>query len=325
MIVQRFNYGWGPEWPIKQIEASMLDQYLAPLVQSDVRVAVIDSTWYGQDQHQQTMTWLRSNDWDCLVLVSMIDPAIPAPGWFVEFDRPVYAVGSYDSDYNICFWAEVVAQHIKPYRDHDIDTAFMCLNRKPHWHRKKLYYEIQQQGVLDQGLVSLGSDGHDPATRELVEPIRDNTLAPNGQKSHHGIPNDINSLGDLGNWKRHFVNVVTETVYDINSTQFVSEKIFKPIMGCRPFLVYDSDGATKWLNSRGFQPFTEDFRDISDLDLANPENIAPFLKILCQQSPTYWQQKYLDLLPKIEYNLQRFNEFIEQQRQFIKQGIACPT
>lgn len=323
MVIKIFDYGWGPEWAMKSLEAQIIKEYLAPLIDSNTKIVIINSTWYGQEQHAETLEWLRNNEWDSIVLVAMIDSAIPTADWFQEFGRPVYEVGHYNNEHYISFWAEVVSRHIEPFKEHDIDIAFMCLNRKPHWHRLKFYREMETQEILDLGLVSLGSDGSGAAIRELRETVQDNMLAPNGQKTHHGIPNDITSLGDLSNWRRHFLNVVTETVYNINQHHFVSEKIFKPILGCRPFLVYDADGASKWMKDRGFEPYVDDFRDISELDLKDPSNLAPFLKLLCQQPKSYWRQKYVDLLPKINYNLESFNRFINKQRQHISKGIPC--
>jgi hypothetical protein len=171
----------------------------------------------------------------------------------------------------------------------------------------------------------MGGETDQPAVRELSESIDDNFLAPAGDKKYHGIANDVGSLGDPTNWRRHFLNLVTETVYDIKKNHFVSEKIFKPILGHRPFLIYDPGGAETWLCQKGFQPYLDDFQDISNLDLRDPNNLAPFLKILCQQTPAYWQKKYIDLMPKIRYNLDRFNTFVEEQRHRIKKGIQCQT
>lgn len=324
MITKIIDHGWGPHWPIKQIEKEILDLYLEPLQQSSSRVVVINSTWYGDQQHQQTMAWLRNNSWDELVLVAMLDPAIHSPEWFQEFHRPVHSVGGYDNEHYIAFWAEIAHRFIMPDHDHDIGIPFMCLNRKPHWHRVKFYNQLQQAGIVDRGLVSFGGKDDEPAVKEIKESVKDNDLAPTGLKQYHGIPNDIASLGDPKNWYRHFLNVVTETVFDINKNNFVSEKIFKPIQGHRPFLVYATDGAVGWLSKHGFESYVDDFQDISDLDLKLPENLAPFLKILCDQTPEYWRQKYIDLLPKINYNQERFKGFVQQQQQKIQRGIQCP-
>ena len=326
MIIECIDVGWGPEWPLKKIEADILDRYLAPLERSSQRTVLINSTWYSQYQHAKTLRWLRDHDWDRLVIVAMIDAAIPQSDWFIEFDRPIDLVGNYPGQHDIVYWAQVVHRHFE-FADHAspdaIDTAFMCLNRKPHWHRRKLYGELESANLLDLGLVTMGQEGAGPAVRRIDEDVADNHLAPNGAAVQHGIPNDITSLGDMRNWRRCFLNVVTETVWDINANHFVSEKIFKPIVGKRPFLVYDSDGACTWLEQRDFQTYVDDFRDISDLDLRQPHNLTPFLSVLCQQPQEYIVSKFVDLLPKIEYNYNRFFHYVDEQLIKINQGIAC--
>lgn len=323
MIVYRHDYGWGLEWPVKQIEREITDLYLAPLIRSDQRAVLINSTWYGKEQHDHTLAWLRNHLWDVAILISMIDAPIPQATWFAEFGRPVIAVGSYPGPHHLSLWAEVVARHIRPCTEHAIDLPFMCLNRKPHWHRQRVYEQMKMADVLDRGLVSLGAQDGSLAVRIVPETVTANDLAPNGTHAHHGIPNDIVSLGDLSNWRRHFLNIVTETVFDVDATYFVSEKIFKPMLGSRPFLVYAAGGAEKWLHDQGFECYLDDFRDISDLDLRKADNIVPFLTVLCDQGPAYWQQKYLDLVPKIQYNLERFRAFVAEQRQHISKGIQC--
>jgi hypothetical protein len=182
---------------------------------------------------------------------------------------------------------------------------------------------MEAQCLLDRGIVSMGSDGESPARRVITESVVTNTLAPNGHAQHHGIVNDIVSLGDPSNWRRCFLNVVTETVFDVSKCHFVSEKIFKPMLGHRPFLVYATDGAVSWLDQHGFQDFTQDFKDISDLDLKCAENMVPFLEILVAQPRSYVEYKIVDLQDKISYNYHRFREFVKEQQTKIQKGIAC--
>jgi len=323
MIIHTIDHGWGPEWPIKRIEQKILDAYLQPLITDASKTVIINSTWYWE-HHDSTMQWLRSHAWDHLVLIAMIDAAIPQPHWYKEFDRPVMAVGNYAGDHEITFWAQVLDQHfVLPDVTADIDTSFMCLNRKPHWHRVRLYNHMEARDLLDQGMVSMGSNDKSPPRRVIAESVIPNTLAPNGGAQHHGIVNDIMSLGDPVNWRRCFLNVITETIFDISQFHFVSEKIFKPMLGHRPFLVYATDGAVQWLDQHGFKNYTKDFGDITELDLGRPENMVPFLEILAAQSQSYFQHKIIDLQDKISYNYDRFRKFVQEQQIKIEKGIAC--
>jgi hypothetical protein len=87
--------------------------------------------------------------------------------------------------------------------------------------------------------------------------------------------------------------------------------------------VYDPDGGTQWLTDRGFETYINDFGDISDLDLSKPNNIPKFLVSLCNQTPAYWQKKFIDLQEKILYNKNHFADYVQQQHKLVKQGIPC--
>jgi hypothetical protein len=323
MIVKIFDNGWGPNFPLKKLEKQIVEHYLA---QDHSKIVLINSTWYSADYHQQVMADLRNLEFDKIVLVSMLDATIPAPEWYQELDCPVYAVGYYPGPNAIDFWALVVDQHfVRPDFDWSdnfkIDTAYMCLNRKPHWHRVQLYNQLVNLGIIDQGIVSLGGD-NGSATRLLKCDLGQSNLAPNAGTEQNGISNDIMSLGHPNNWQRHFLNIVTETQFDIKKTYFVSEKIYKPIIGMRPFLVY-AIGADSWLTERGFELYTTDFQDISDLDLSDPYNLPNFLSTLCQQDSQYWQAKYVALKDKIVYNKTQFTEYVKQQKLIVEKGIQC--
>jgi len=328
MIVKTFDQGWGQEYPLKQYEQDIVVNLTRPFVGSNQRIVAINSVWYTVDMHEQVMSWLRGNDWDQIVLIAMLDAAIPYPDRYAEFNRPVTGIGYYPGAGQVDFCALFVDHFLQAPSDESllnttaIDTAYMCLNRKPHWHRQKLYNQLKNLDLISKGIVSMGGDGQ--AVVALAQDRDHDTLAPNATRDHYGIPNDIVSLGHAGNWQRHLLNVVTETFYNINQTGFVSEKIYKPIVGCRPFLVYDPDGGTRWLTNRGFETYTQDFRDISDLDLVEPHNLPKFLSVLCEQTPAYWQKKFVDLQEKIQYNKAHFADYVRQQQSIVKQGIPCP-
>lgn len=328
MIVKQFDNGWGRQYPLKQYEQLITDQLIRPFFHSQKKVVVINSVWYTDQFHVEVCQWLANNDFDHIVLIAMLDAAIPSPDWYNQFGRPVTGIGYYQGPGAVDFCALFVSKFLDIGKYHNlsqatlVDRSFMCLMRKPHWHRKLLWKKLTKANVINSGLVSMGSDSGNAFSNLPVDTGPDD-LAPNADISHYGVPNDIVSLGHSNNWHRHFLNVVAETFYDINQVNFVSEKIYKPIVGQRPFLVFDPDGATQWLTDRKFEPYVKDFADISDLDLANPNNLVPFLTVLSQQGVEYWQAKLLALMPKIQYNSQRFCEYVAEQNFIVEQGVLC--
>jgi hypothetical protein len=330
MILKTFDIGWGYEWPVRQLEHAILKNTMEQLHASDRRVVVINSTWYTDQYHQTVLEYLRSTSVDYIVLIAMVDCAIPQAHWFADIDAKVIGIGYYPGPGELDFWAIFLDQNffsphtIELCRVDLIDRPFICLNRKPHSHRLELYQQLCQQQLNIKGLVSMGgTDGQAVQLLDTETVVPD--LAPNSGTERNGIPNDISSLGNISNWARCFLTVVTETVYDINQNHFVSEKIYKPIVGLRPFLVYDTDGAYQWLRDRGFVTYHDEFGDISDLDLTKPENLVPFLTILCEQPPSYWKQKLVDLNQKIVYNKQHFYKYVDNQKLKTQKGIVCLT
>jgi hypothetical protein len=323
MIIKIFDNGWGNNFPAKKFELNIVDNYLQNVT---ARTVLINNTWYTGDYHQQVMNQLRSMEFDQIVLISMLDASIASSDWYQEFNRPVYSIGYYPGPNTIDFWALVVEKYFNQptfelFNISNIDTAYMCLNRKPHWHRRRLYEQLVNLNIVNLGIVSMGGN-NSPAERILNIDSGHSDLAPNNGTDQNGIANDIMTLGHPDNWARCFLNVVTETQFDITATYFVSEKIYKPIIGCRPFLVY-ATGADAWLTDRGFETYTKDFQDISNLDLTNPHNTAEFLVTLCKQDSRYWQAKFVALKDKIMYNKIHFVEYTQQQKLIIEKGMQC--
>jgi hypothetical protein len=320
MIIDWFDNGWGPEWPAKQFEKELLDSLLHTIDRDQSLTVVINSTWYSDEYHQQVLDRLRKKKFTQIVLVAMLDPAIPQVAWFAEFDCPVICVGYYSGQYMIDYWAlfsDKYNQDQPSMQTDAIDTAFMCLNRKMHWHRRQLYNKLENLDLVDKGLVSFGT------IKSLAVDREHDDLAPEASKDKFGVPNDIASLGHPNNWARCFLNIVTETAWNIGQTEFVSEKIYKPIIGCRPFLVYDTDGASAWLEQRGFETYVDCFKDITDLDLIDPDILPNFLKVLCNQPCSYWQKKFVDLQDKIMYNKNQFKKYVTDQKLILQKGIQC--
>jgi hypothetical protein len=189
-----------------------------------------------------------------------------------------------------------------------IDVPFMCLNGKPRAYRRALVTRLRELGLDQKGLVSLDGQG-----------IKENNHLKNS--SILSDPFDAMSLGDTDNWNRHFLNVVTESVFNVERYNIYSEKICKPILGHRPFLVFAPNGGIGVLERSGFMHYCDDFQDISDLDLRQPDNIPEFLAVLSSQDPQYWTDKFHQLSNKIRYNRRQFDRYVQQQWRIVLDGF----
>lgn len=320
MIVKQFDIGWGLNWPAKQLEQKIVRQLLHDRWHDQSRSVIVNSVWYNQDYHQQVMTELAQLQPSHVYVIAMLDPPIVKLDWFESLNCEVQGVGYYPGSRYFDYFAEFFDQfHVRIPHDQlldhtKIDTAYMCLNRKPHVHRLRLYQGLENLMILDRGFVSMGGS---PPMRLLPNDCEGQPLAPNPGSEHYGINNDVASLGNLDRWQRHFVNVVTETVWDLDTHNFVSEKTFKPVLGLRPFLLYAVNGGVDCLRSRGIETYVSDFADISDLDLTQPGSIPEFLKQLCDQPVSYYRMKYFDLKDKILHNYHAFVEHVAQQKNIL--------
>lgn len=320
MIVKEYDIGWGPEWPLKQLEKQVVSDMLSTYAVDNSRSAVINSVWYNGDYHQQVIDELKEVNPTHVFVVAMLDPPIIQLDWFAELNCEVIGIGYYPGPGFVDFFALAMDKFFTgPSNDvllneSLVDTAFMCLNRKPHPHRVRLYHGLRNANLLEQGFVSLGGT---PPVRLLENDCAGQNLAPNGGTEQYGIANDIVTLGDLSRWQRHLVNIVTETSWDISGTDFFSEKTYKPILGLRPFLIYTPGGGVSSLSSKGFESYVNDFSDITDADLREPHNIVVLLTELCKQPQTYWQMKFSSLKEKLVYNQQRFKDHASKQKNIL--------
>ena len=324
MILGEFNAGWGDQLELRQFEMRVRDIYLRHIAQDDVRTVIINSTWYDTHYHQKVLSELAQLDPQRVIVMAMLDPAIPDLGSYG--DRDVWGMGYYAGVHEIDVWAMVVQKYFLANASYDassIDQPFLCLNRKPHWHRRRLYQQLEHLDLLDRGIVTLGDTDGRPI-RALPEDVAGSTLAPNAGPEVYGIVNDIMTLGPQQIWDRCFLNVVTETVFDIERQWFVSEKIYKPVVGFRPFLVYASDGGESWLAHIGLESYCQDFRDISDADPADPDQLVQLLQDLSAQPVSYLGHKYLALSEKIQHNKCMFDLHVHRTWNKVNQGAICP-
>lgn len=318
MIIKEYDIGWGSEWPLKQLEKQVVSNMLSTYTVDNSRSVVINSVWYNGDYHQQVIEELKAINPTHVFVVAMLDPPIVKLNWFAELNCEVLGIGYYPGPGFVDFFALVMDKFFTGPDNNTllneslVDTAFMCLNRKPHPHRVRLYNGLSNANLLDQGFVSLGGT---PPVRVLENDCNGQTLAPNGGTEQYGIANDIVTLGNMQRWQQHLVNIVTETSWDIAETDFFSEKTYKPILGLRPFLIYTPGGGVSSLIKKGFEPYVHNFNDIVDIDLTEPYNVVTFLAELSKQPASYLQMKFLQLKEKLLFNQNRFNTYVREQSQ----------
>ena len=247
-------------------------------------------------------TWLLDRDIsaeiqdaspDFIICTDLVDPAIPQVHEIIQDSGiPHLFIGNADQN-RLDFWAMVCDLNFQSYTNTELRLRhdakkFICLNRKPHAHRRVIMRYLDQ--VKDQGYLTSGMDP------DLVD----------ADVGDYAICNDVYSLGDISTWQDAYLNIVTETTFN-NDNFFISEKTWKPVIGLRPFFVYGQPKLREYLRAQGVDTF-EDLIDYTGC-VTEQDYAELAIKIVTNLSINYsepFQQRLL-------HNQQRFRNYVYEQ------------
>ena len=175
--------------------------------------------------------------------------------------KKVIHIGNTRGKFYFNFWAEFIRQNSDSFFNEvyiskpNFKKLYICLNRKPHYHRLFLVDLLEKYNLLSNGYVSVHRE-HNPIylKEQLLEKV---SRANKSIVDNIPIDNDIVSLGDPNIWNSYFINVVTETT--VHTDVFISEKTWKPIIGLRPFLILGDYHIYNHLKELGFDTFDDLF------------------------------------------------------------------
>jgi hypothetical protein len=315
LIYGGFSSSWAAGKLERQIVDGIVDKYQKSNLEKKIFFAV--TSWHDPKDILDEACKYRP---DLVILFSLTDPIGPSESLVVQYPCPVNIVG-YSNDTNnfIDFWAIACLKFFRIYTIEDlvpktlISHVFLNYNRKPHRHRQFLVQELENNNLNKCGIITLGNSQY-----TLNEHNKD--YEKYGALDVVGdikIPNDIYSLGNMNVWNSCFLNIVSETEYEYNKNIFVSEKIYKPIIGLRPFIVNGSPGIYKLLKNAGF----DCFEDIFDIDkLSDVTRSAPFpthstiVDTIRKLQNENLNQLYKQLLPRLLYNRNLFFKYAKHQQ-----------
>ena len=249
-------------------------------------------------------TWLLDRDLakeihdaapEFIICHDLVDPAIPQVNKIIQASKVPHLFIGNSNQYRIDFWAMVCDLNFQAYTNDELALnpgakKFMCLNRKPHAHRRIMIRYLEQ--VKDQGYFTTNAD---------------RTLA-DADVGDYPIPNDLYTLGDISKWQDAYLNIVTETTFN-NDDFFISEKTWKPVIGLRPFFVYGQPTLRQYLKDQGFDIF-EDIVDYTSLTGETEHNYAELavrtINSLIVNCNPHFQQRLVN-------NQQRFRSYVYEQ------------
>jgi len=283
-----FPYAW---------KAGRVEQLIRNIIERKARqqltvdcVMLINPTWLLD---RDLSAEIQDASPDFIICHDLVDPAIPQVHEIIQDSGiPHLFIGNVDQ-YRLDFWAMVCDLNFQSYTNTVLQLRpgakkFICLNRKPHAHRRVIMRYLDQ--VKDQGYLTSGMDP------DLVD----------ADVGDYDICNDVYSLGDISTWQDAYLNIVTETTFN-NDNFFISEKTWKPVIGLRPFFVYGQPKLREYLRAQGFDTF-EDLIDYTEC-VTEQDYAELAIKIVTNLSINYsepFQQRLL-------HNQQRFRNYVYEQ------------
>jgi len=284
------------------------DSWLAHKLSNDIlhkldneRTLVFNSTWCDKEDTSVAYKWLASDPQNLVINVSLFDSHK-----FYLFEEEKNKRIKHISTEDICFWLLMCARYFKEYTEQDVvpvdfSNKFLCYQRKPCPTREDLYKSLYNK----QGIVTIGN----VQFNEINKSLPDSTVTGDTNSDSLHIINDNMSLGNLDTWNKSFLNIVSETAHDTLGRIFLSEKIFKPIIGMRPFLCYGHPGTASFLRDKGFETFDDDFGYRPHWDY-NRQRIQ-LVSII--DSLDNLDDVYKSLVPKIKHNKNVFDDIVKKE------------
>lgn len=299
---------------------------------------IIDTTWIEFKISELRGEYNRIGKIDNIFLCSTVDHAhtcnIPIP------DNPnlkVYQVGNTKDQefekYRFDFWAITVNDLFKTYTENELRLVdfdnlkyFLCYQNKPHTHRQLFSHKILNLEIFNKGILTLQKYRD---TDFLYSNIQVMSLAENIDTSCFMNPDQTllppteidksipYSLGDLTIWKQCFLNVISETLNNDDSDFFITEKVWKPILGMRPFIINGKSEILNYLDKHNFYTFDEYWPDVDFRSCKTQEDTVDccvrVVNTLCSLSQKEIKLMYLNMYPKLVHNRKRFYQFAKEQ------------
>jgi len=285
-----FPYAW-KAGRVEQLIRNILERKAQEQLNVD-SIMLINPTWLLDRNLAQE---IRDANPGFIICHDLVDPTIPQVTKIIQDSGVPYLCIGNSNQYRLDFWAMVCDLNFQTYTDKELQLSsgakkFMCLNRKPHAHRRIIVQYLDQ--VKEQGYLTTGAD---------------NTLA-DADDGNYSIPNDVYTLGDLATWQDAYLNIVTETTFN-NNNFFISEKTWKPVIGLRPFFVYGQPQLRQYLKEQGFDTF-EDIIDYASLSGETEQEYAELAvrtikNLIIKRSP-HFQQRLIN-------NQKRFHSYVYEQ------------
>lgn len=298
------------------------------------RNLLISLTWFGPQFDNGG--WSQVLDWeaegitfDNVFILAMVDPPYINDSEQRLIKNKLkalrlYRLGNFDNNYQFNFFAPLVAANFKHYPQEelllrDIQQIYVNYNRKPKVHRLEFVRKLIANDLLSLGAVTLGRDvthtfDQDPNNDLYLSIGEDTNNYQTPEDGSFAVPNDCYSLHRMDIWQSTFLYVNAATEFNPRDDLFCQQDVFKPLIGLRPFVINGQQRTYRYLRNNGFRTFNHYW---SHIDIENGpvhDTIIDLIKHLHSLGTDALQDMYLDMLPDLEHNQQRFAEYAHEQK-----------
>jgi hypothetical protein len=337
-MIEKIGTTFPASWQYGPDEIEIFDSTVRQIDQHfpDSRNLVINTTWFGSQFDNSG--WRRILDlqakFDNLFLLAVIDPIylLDTDLQFIidKFSiKQVHRIGMFaDSVYEWNFHSVSVRRHCPQYSVQDLTLTdpqyvYMLYQRKPRLHRVEITNLILERNLDKKGILTLGDNngsnydwtqGRGIPSLITIDDSPQNYKHNGSKTDFGGIPNDLVSLGRLDLWQKHFLNIISETEFDNWTPRFITEKTWKPIIGLRPFIIHGQTSIYHWLRDMGFQTFNDYWSHIP-IESSDDQHgtVLSVIDWLGSKSKEQLLEMYNDMLPRLIYNSERYQEFSKEQ------------
>lgn len=216
-----------------------------------------------------------------------------------------------------------------PKLENQFTKVFISLNRlsvNDRSYRLQLVALMLEKKIVDKGIVSLSLNDHGYGSWQTEVASRDSQLTTKGKLlvnkhigalpgslvvDHDNPQGNLSAMVSLKEYKMYqnaFLHVVSETVF-FHKKLHLTEKIFKPIISRRPFVLVAAPGNLAYFKSYGFKTFDrwidESYDDEQDND-KRLEMIATEIEKLCKLSTDELKQMHKEMQEILDYNFDHF-------------------
>lgn len=292
---------------------------------------LINTTWFGPqfNNGEYEKINLYQGQIDRLFFLAAVDAVMVVEQQILDIAKKVsakevYKLGNFDSVFSFNFISTVIPEYfVSPKEDQLILKTprwlYINYNRKPRTHRVEFVDKLIKHNLQNDGIVTLGKNNtcyNNSTIDNLHFSLNERANVGNWHMdvNEFGIPHDIHTLGDIGLWQNHFLNVVSETEFNPWDNMFVTEKTWKPILGLRPFVINGQTKIYPWLKKHGFKTFNEYWSHIDILNGDVHATIIELIKFLKSHPKDELMLMYKDMLPNLLHNQHRFYEFAKEQQ-----------